>query len=101
TPETPTATATPETPTVTPETPTATPDAAEVAINYVGDAGCVAVRLTPGTVRLAWVVVAQGWTYEVRRNGGGTRDRVELRFTQAATGAHLDFRYERGKTSIG
>jgi hypothetical protein len=50
---------------------------------------------------VAWGVVAEGWTYEVRRNGGGTNERVELRFTQAATGVHLDFRYERGKTSIG
>lgn len=75
-----------------------TPD---MAVNYVGDAGCVAVLVTPGTIRLAWVVPAAGWSYEVERNGGGTNDRVELRFTQADTGEKLDFRYELGKTSIG
>lgn len=90
--------AAPDAPVTTPDTPVTTPD---VAINAVGDAGCVAVLVTPGTVRLAWVVPAQGWSYEVRRNGGGTNDRVELRFTQAATNANLDFRFERGKTSIG
>src|SRR3954470_2322137 len=75
--------------------------ATDMAVNPVGDAGCVAVRVTPGTVRLAWVVPPEGWTYVVERNGGGTNDRVELRFTQAETNAKLDFRYERGKTSIG
>lgn len=88
----------PDTPATAPETPVAAPD---LAINHVGDAGCVAVLVTPGTVRLAWVVPAPGWTFEVRRNGGGTNDRVELRFTQTATNANLDFRFERGKTSIG
>ena len=75
-----------------------TPD---LAVNYAGDAGCVAVLVTPGTNRLAWVVPAAGWSYEVERNGGGTNDRVELRFTQADTGDKIDFRYELGKTSIG
>jgi hypothetical protein len=75
-----------------------TPD---LAVNYAGDAGCVAVLVTPGTNRLAWVVPAAGWSYEVERNGGSTNDRVELRFTQADTGDKIDFRYELGKTSIG
>lgn len=75
-----------------------TPD---LAVNYAGDAGCVAVLVTPGTNRLAWVVPAAGWSYEVERNGGSTNDRVELRFTKADTGDRIDFRYELGKTSIG
>jgi outer membrane biosynthesis protein TonB len=75
-----------------------TPD---LAVNYAGDAGCVAVLVTPGTNRLAWVVPAAGWSYEVERNGGSTNDRVELRFTKAETGDKIDFRYELGKTSIG
>ena len=75
-----------------------TPD---MAVNYAGDAGCVAVLVTPGTNRLAWVVPAAGWSYEVERNGGSTNDRVELRFTQTDTGDKIDFRYELGKTSIG
>jgi hypothetical protein len=110
TPDTPVATpdvpaTTPDVPAITPDVPATTPDVPattpDVAVNYVGDAGCVAVLVTAGTVRLAWVVTAQGWTYEVERNGGGTNDRVELRFTQASTNATVDFRYEFGKTSIG
>lgn len=61
----------------------------------------MAVLVTPDANRLAWVVPAACWTYEVERNGGGTNDRVELRFTQADTGDRIDFRYELGKTSIG
>ena len=72
-----------------------------VAINYAGDAGCVGIRVSGPGLRLAWVVVAKGWTYVVKSNGTGTNSRVELRFSNAATGQKLDFRYERGKTVIG
>jgi hypothetical protein len=72
-----------------------------VAINYAGDAGCVGIRVSGPGLRLAWVVVAKGWTYVVKSNGTGTNSRVELRFTNAATGQKVTFRYERGKTVIG
>jgi hypothetical protein len=72
-----------------------------VAINYAGDAGCVGIRVSGPGLRLAWVVVAKGWTYVVKSNGTGTNSRVELRFTNAATGQKVNFRYERGKTVIG
>jgi hypothetical protein len=72
-----------------------------LVVNSAGDAGCVAVVVTDSTIRLAWVAPASGWTYEVEKNGGGTNDRVEIRFTQADTAEQLDFRYELGKTSIG
>jgi hypothetical protein len=72
-----------------------------LVVNSAGDAGCVAVVVTDSTIRLAWVAPASGWTYEVEKNGGGTNDRVEIRFTQADTDQQLDFRYELGKTSIG
>ena len=72
-----------------------------VAINYAGDAGCVGIRVSGPGLRLAWVVVAKGWTYVVKSNGTGTNSRVELRFTNAATNQKVDFRYERGKTVIG
>jgi hypothetical protein len=75
--------------------------APDIAVNYAGDAGCVGVRVTATTVRLAWVVLSPGWTYVVKRNGGGTNDRVELQFTHTATGTKLTFRYERGRTVIG
>jgi hypothetical protein len=75
--------------------------APDVAVNYAGDAGCVGVRVTPTSVRLAWVVLAPNWRYAVRRNGGGTQARVELRFTNTATGERLDFRYQQGRTTIG
>jgi hypothetical protein len=75
--------------------------APNVAVNYAGDAACVGIKVTATNVRLAWVVLAPGWTYEVRRNGGGTRARVELRFTNQSTGEKLDFRYQLGRVTIG
>ena len=72
-----------------------------VAINYAGDAGCVGIRVSGPGLRLAWVVVAKGWTYVVKSNGAGTNSRVELRFSNRATGQKVTFRYERGKTVIG
>jgi|GEM_PF-2040188 hypothetical protein len=73
----------------------------DVAVNYAGDAGCVGVRVADGSLRLAWVVLADGWTYVVKSNGTGTLSRVQLQFTQTATGRKIDFRFEFGKTSIG
>ena len=75
--------------------------APDVAVNYAGEAGCVGVRVAGGTLRLAWVVLAPGWNYVVKSNGAGTNSRVQLQFTQAATGKSIDFRFEFGKTSIG
>jgi hypothetical protein len=72
-----------------------------VAVNYAGSAGCVGVRVTTTSVRLAWVVLAPNWRYVVKRNGGGTQARVELRFTNTVTGERLDFRYQQGRTTIG
>ena len=80
---------------------TVAPADPNVAINYAGDAGCVGIRISGPGLRLAWVVVAKGWTYVVKSNGTGTNSRVELRFTNAATGQKVTFRYERGKTVIG
>jgi len=71
-----------------------------VAVNYAGDAGCVGIRVAGPGLRLAWVVVAKGWTYVVKSNGTGTNSRVELRFSNASTGQKVTFRYERGKTVI-
>ena len=76
--------------------------AADVAVNYAGTAGCVGVRtVNSTTLRLAWVVLAPNWTYVVKSNGEGTNSRVQLQFTQTATGKRIDFRYEFGKTVIG
>jgi hypothetical protein len=79
----------------------ALPHAADVAVNYAGDAGCVGVRVANGTTRLAWVVTNPGWTYVVKSNGARTNNRVEVLFTQTATGKKLTFRYELGRTRIG
>jgi hypothetical protein len=75
--------------------------APDVAVNYAGDAGCVGVRVADGTLRLAWVVLASGWTYVVKSDGAGTNSRVQLQFTQTATRRTIDFRFEFGKTVIG
>jgi hypothetical protein len=72
-----------------------------IAVNWAGDAGCVGIKTTATTVRLAWVVRSPGWTYVVQRNGGTTRDRVQILFTHTKTGTKLSFRYQLGKTVIG
>jgi hypothetical protein len=75
--------------------------APDVAVNYAGNAGCVGVRQVGSTLRLAWVVLADGWSYVVRSNGTGTNGRVQLEFTNRETGESFGFRYELGKTVIG
>jgi hypothetical protein len=72
----------------------------DVAVNYAGEAGCVGVRSTATSLRLAWVVLAPGWIYEVKSDGEGTNSRIQLQFTQTATRKRIDFRYEFGKTVI-
>ena len=71
-----------------------------IAVNWAGDAGCVGIKTTATTVRLAWVVRSPGWTYVVQRNGGTTKDRVQILFTYTKTGTKLTFRYQLGKTVI-
>jgi hypothetical protein len=75
--------------------------APDVAVNYAGDAGCVGVRVSGSTLRLAWVVLADGWTYVIKSNGEGSNSRVQLQFTHTATRRKVDFRFELGKTAIG
>ena len=78
------------------------PDGSTVFANEAGGGGCVFVRSYPaGYLRLDHVDLAPGWTYVVKKNGEGTSSRVELQFTEAATGRKVDFRVEFGKTRIG
>jgi len=77
-------------------------DGSTVFANEASGAGCVFVRSFPaGYLRLDSVILAAGWTYDVRKNGDGTTSRVELRFKESATGKTVDFRVEYGKTRIG
>jgi hypothetical protein len=78
------------------------PDGSTVFANEASGAGCVFVRNFPaGYLRLDSVILAPGWTYVVQKNGEGTQSRVELQFTETATGRTVDFRVEFGKTRIG
>jgi hypothetical protein len=78
------------------------PDGSTVFANEASGAGCVFVRNFPaGYLRLDSVILAPGWTYVVQKNGEGTQSRVELQFTESATGRTVDFRVEFGKTRIG
>jgi hypothetical protein len=78
------------------------PDGSTVFANEASGAGCVFVRSFPaGYLRLDSVILASGWTYVVKKNGDGTSSRVELQFTETATGNKVDFRVEFGKTRIG
>lgn len=77
-------------------------DGSTVFANEASGAGCVFVRSYPaGFLRLDSVTLAPGWSYTVQKNGEGTSSRVELQFTEAATGRKVDFRVEFGKTRIG
>jgi hypothetical protein len=77
-------------------------DGSTIFANEASGAGCVFVRSFPaGYLRLDSVILAPGWTYEVKKNGEGTSSRVELRFKETATGKTVDFRVEFGKTRIG
>lgn len=78
------------------------PDGSTIFANEVSGAGCVFVHsYVAGYLRLDSVTLAPGWTYVVRKNGDGTSSRVELQFTETATGNKVDFRVEFGKTRIG
>ena len=78
------------------------PDGSTIFANEASGAGCVFVRsYLAGYLRLDSVILAPGWTYVVQKNGEGTSSRVELQFTETATGNKVDFRTEFGKTRIG
>jgi hypothetical protein len=78
------------------------PDGSTSFANEASGAGCVWVRSYPaGYLRLDSVTLAPGWTYVVESNGEGTNSRVQLQFTETATGRKVDFRVEYGKTRIG
>ena len=78
------------------------PDGSTIFANEASGAGCVFVRsYLAGYLRLDSVILAPGWTYVVQKNGEGTSSRVELQFTETATGRKVDFRVEFGKTRIG
>ena len=77
-------------------------DGSTVFANEASGAGCVWVRsFLAGYLRLDHLIVAPGWTYEIKSNGEGTNSRVELQFTETATRRTVDFRVEYGKTRIG
>jgi len=78
------------------------PDGSTIFANEASGAGCVFVHsYLAGYLRLDSVILAPGWTYVVQKNGEGTSSRVELQFTETATGRKVDFRVEFGKTKIG
>jgi hypothetical protein len=64
------------------------------------DAGCVTARVHPsGGASLYRVVVAPGWTYKVKSNGGTTNgSRVEVQFERGRE--RVSIRMEAGRTVI-
>ena len=78
------------------------PDGSTIFANEASGAGCVFVHsYLAGYLRLDSVILAPSWTYVVKKNGEGTSSRVELQFTETATGNKVDFLTEFGKTRIG
>ena len=60
-------------------------------------AGCVVVDGTTRGVTLVEVVLAPGWTDEIKDSGP---KRVEVRFTEPATGDRHEVRVEPGRTEV-
>jgi hypothetical protein len=76
------------------------PDGSLPVVNRT-NGGCVIVRHSlAGVNRLDRVILVPGWTYVVQSNGEGTASRVQLDFTNPATGAKASIRVENGKTVI-
>jgi hypothetical protein len=76
-------------------------DGSSAVINPTA-AGCVVVRHYPSGVNvLDFVDLLPGWTYSIVSNGAGTSSRVQLSFSNLATGQKASIRVENGKTVIG
>jgi hypothetical protein len=77
-------------------------DGSFIYSNEAADAGCVTAQVfANGASRLYNVVVAPGWTSQVKSSGGTTSgSRVQVEFTQTATKAKVSVRMEAGKTVI-
>jgi hypothetical protein len=72
-----------------------------VAVVNASNGGCVIVRSAPaGYLVLDRAIPLPGWTYTVDSNGGGTNSRVQVTFTNPATGQRAQVRVEYGKTVI-
>lgn len=68
-------------------------------VNPVAGAGCVAITATSGTtLAIVWIDLTPGWTYVVTNDG--SKGRVEIRFTETATGDRRELRVEFGRTVI-
>lgn len=81
---------------------TSLPDGSFLYSNAAGDAGCVTAQVSAnGAARVYDIVVAPGWTAQVKSSGGTTNgSRVQVEFTQAATKAKVSVRMEAGKTVV-
>lgn len=78
------------------------PDGSEAFSVEANGAGCVVVEGVDGGSRVALVqlIVAPGWTAEVKDGDRSTDDRVDVRFTQTATRDRVEVRVEPGKTEV-
>src|SRR3954452_23770652 len=50
----------------------------DVAVNYARDAGCVGVRSSAAGLNWAWVMLADGWSYDAMDSCTGSSSRVRL-----------------------
>jgi hypothetical protein len=77
-------------------------DGSFVYSNQAGDAGCVTARVfANGAARLERVVVAPGWTFQVKASGGTSNgSRVQVEFSNRATKERVSVRMEAGRTVI-
>jgi hypothetical protein len=77
------------------------PDGSTSFANIVSGAACVIVRSYPsGVLALADVRLAPGWTADVKSSGGGSSNRVNIEFNNAATGGKGEILVAPGKTVI-
>jgi hypothetical protein len=78
-------------------------DTIEVPYAFTADntpelAGVVCVDA--GTTVFNSMDVTDGWSAQVKADGTGSKDRTEVRFTDASTGDRVELRYEAGRTEI-
>jgi hypothetical protein len=77
------------------------PDGSTLLANEVGSAGCVIVRDANGTLTLDQVIVAPGYTDEIKSAGGvEDKNKIEVRFENPTTHDKAEFLFEPGKTEI-
>lgn len=76
-------------------------DGSTLLANEVASAGCVIVRDDNGTLTIDQIILAPGYTDEIKSAGGAEdNNKIEVRFENPTTKDKVDFVFEPGKTRV-